>query len=210
MVINLKYIEFRQKMKSFPVFSVREIEKQFPGFDSRRLVEWQKKGYIQKLRNRYYYFTDREIDEQFLYYSANRVYRPSYISLESALSYYDFIPEGVFRVLSCSTLKNRKFETTCGTFIYFHLKSALFFGYRLVSWKQYYIAIATPEKALVDYLYLHPDVKNIEDLEALRWNVLAISEKIDRGKLNEYEKYINSPALSKRLSLLRGSLDAKP
>lgn len=205
----MKYVDFRQKMNSFPIFSVQEIEKQFPGFDSRRLVEWQQRQYLQRLRNRYYYFTDREIDEQFLYYSANRIYRPSYISLESALSYYDFIPEGVFCVLSCSTLKNQKFETALGTFSYFHLKNALYFGYRLMPWKRYYIAIASPEKALIDYLYLHPDIKTDEDLVALRWNILAISDTIDRGELIRYEKYISSPTLSKRLSLLKGLLDAK-
>ena len=45
----MNYFVFRQKMKSFPIFSVQEIEKQFPDFDSRRLVEWQAKGYIQNL-----------------------------------------------------------------------------------------------------------------------------------------------------------------
>ena len=205
----MKYVEFRQKMNSFPIFSVQEIEKYFPQFDSRRLVEWQERRYLQRLRNRYYYFTDREIDEQFLFYSANRIYHPSYISLGSALSYYGFIPEGVFHVLSCSTLKNQKFVTNCGTFSYFHLKNALFFGYRLLHWKKYYIAIATPEKALIDYLYLHPDIKQVEDLVALRWNILAIRDTIDRGKLIEYEKYINSPTLSQRLALLKGLLDAK-
>jgi len=205
----MKYVEFRQKMISFPVFSVQEIEKQFPGFDTRRLVEWQDKGYLQRLRNRYYCFTDKEVDEQFLYYSANQIYRPSYVSLESALAYYGFIPEGVFQILSCSTLKNQKFETPRGTFIYFHLKSAMYFGYRLVSWQQHQYALAEPEKALIDYLYLRPEIKHIEDIETLRWNILSINEKVDREKLNDYEKYINSPALSKRLSLLSDLLDAK-
>ena len=68
----MNYFVFRQKMKSFPIFSVQEIEKQFPDFDSRRLVEWQAKGYIQKLRNRYYCFKDVPINEPSRY--ENKIY----------------------------------------------------------------------------------------------------------------------------------------
>lgn len=32
---------FKEALQVFPVFSIREIEKHFPGFDNRRLVEWQ-------------------------------------------------------------------------------------------------------------------------------------------------------------------------
>ena len=85
----------------------------------------------------------------------------------------------------------------------------MYFGYRLVSWQQHQYALAEPEKALIDYLYLRPEIKHIEDIETLRWNILSINEKVDREKLNDYEKYINSPALSKRLSLLSDLLDAK-
>ena len=205
----MKYIVFRQKMKSFPIFSVREIEKQFPGFDRRRLVEWQEKGYIQKLRNRYYCFTDQLIEEQYLFYVANQIYRPSYVSLESALAHYGFIPEGVFQTISCSSLKSHKFEASRGTFIYRYLKRTMFFGYQLMPWRQYHFALAEPEKALIDYLYLNPDVRDVEDIEALRWNINSIGDQIDRKRLSAYEMYIASPALSKRLLVLKDMLDVK-
>lgn len=207
----MNYIVFQQKMRSFPVFSVREIEKQFPGFDTRRLVEWQEKGYIQKLRNCYYYFTDQTIDQQFLYYIANQLYRPSYVSLESALAHYGFIPEGVFETISCTTLKSQRFETPAGTgtFVYHHLKRAMFFGYCLVPWKEYHYALAEPEKAIIDYLYLHPEVKATEDVEARRWNIFSIKEQIDTKKLAVYEKYIRSTVLSRRLNVLKEMLDVK-
>jgi hypothetical protein len=38
--VNMIYLEFKEIMQQFPVFSVREIEKHFPEFDNRRLVEW--------------------------------------------------------------------------------------------------------------------------------------------------------------------------
>lgn len=203
----MNYTEFRDEMKAFPNFSVREIEKHFPGFDNRRLVEWQKKGYIQKLRNRYYYFSDQEVDESFLYYTANQLYHPSYVSLESALSRYGFIPEGVFQITSCTTLKTNSFNTPVGNFSYRHLKPSLFFGYQLEEWDDHRYAIAEPEKSLIDYLYLHNEVNEIADIEALRWNATEINNRISMQTLNSYETHINSPALSKRLNTLKTYLD---
>lgn len=195
-------------MDAFPVFSIQEIAKQFQGFDWRRLVEWQDKGYLKKLRNSYYCFSDQRMEQFFLFYMANHLYRPSYVSLESALAYYGFIPEGVFQVISCSTLKNQRFDNSHGTFNYFHLKNSLYFGYRLLSWHEYHFALAEPEKALIDYLYLHPEIKQVTDLEARRWNILSIRDQIDRNKFDKYESYIGSLALSRRLALLKGLLDA--
>ena len=203
----MNYTEFRDEMKAFPNFSVREIEKHFPGFDSRRLVEWQEKGYIQKLRNRYYYFSDQEVDEPFLYYTANELYHPSYVSLESALSHYGFIPEGVFQITSCTTLKTNSFSTPVGKFTYRRLKPPLFFGYQLEKWNEHRYAMADPEKTLIDYLYLHNEVNEIADIEALRWNATEINNRISMKTLTRYEAYINSPALSKRLNTLKTYLD---
>lgn len=204
----MNYIEFRDVLKEFPNFSVRDIEKNFPGFDSRRLVEWQEKGYIKKLRNRYYYFSDQDLTDPFLYYTANDLYRPSYVSLESALSRYNIIPEGVFRITSCTTRKTNSFNTPAGDFSYRHLKRSLFFGYYLEKWGDHRYAFAEPEKTLIDYLYLHPEVKELEDIESLRWNSLEIKNQISMEKLNTYEAYIDSTALSYRLETLKTFLDA--
>lgn len=205
---DMNYTEFRHEMEVFPNFSVREIEKHFPGFDSRRLVEWQKKGYIQKLRNRYYCFSDQEIDESFLYYTANELYSPSYVSLESALSKYNFIPEGVFQVTSCTTLKTNSFSTPVGNFFYRHLKPSLFFGYQLEEWDGRHFAVAEPEKTLIDYLYFHHKIQEETDIESLRWNADGINSRISRKKLNDYNNHISSPALGKRLNVLKQFLDA--
>ena len=204
----MNYTEFRDKMNPFPNFSIREIEKHFPDFDSRRLVEWQKKGFIQKLRNRYYFFSDQQINEAFLYYTANQLYRPSYVSLESALSRYRFIPEGVFQITSCTTLKTNSFSTPVGKFTYRRLKPSLFFGYQLEEWNDHRYAMAEPEKTLIDYLYLHNEVKETDDIEALRWNAAEIKCRISMKTLNSYEAYISSPALSRRLNTLKTYLNA--
>lgn len=122
----MTYTEFRQKLRPFPCFSILEIEKHFPAFDSRRLVEWQDKGYIKKLRNQYYYFSDLRVDEQFQFFTANVLYRHSYVSMESALAHYGFIPERVFQITSCTTLKTNSFETPVGSFSYQRIKPSFF------------------------------------------------------------------------------------
>lgn len=205
----MNYIQFRNIMQKYPVFSISEIEKQFPGFDSRRLVEWQKKGYIEKLRNKYYYFADQSIEEGFLFYTANNIYSPSYISLESALSIYNIIPEGVFQITCITTRKTNLIDTSLGEFKYRHIKSDLYFGYSLKEWRKYRYLIAEPEKAIIDFLYYNPVVKDVEDLSLLRWNPDSIRDSIEYKKLEEYRKYIDSKTLNNRISLLKEFIDAK-
>lgn len=212
----MNYTEFRNKLNPFAEFTVQEIRKYFPKFDTRRLVEWQRKGYITKLRNGYYCFTDQTINEQFLFYTANQLCRPSYVSLETALSYYGFIPEGVFQITSCTTLKTQSFKTPYGSFAYRHIKASIYFGYQLIEWSQsvasteksYRFTMASPEKTLIDYLYLNAEVKDTKDIEALRWNRPRILETIDMRKLELFARYIGSPALDQRLTILRSYLNA--
>ena len=204
----MNYLEFARTLNTFPCFSTREIMKYFPGFDRRRLVEWQAKGYIQKLRNSHYCFSDHPDEENFRHYLANQLYKPSYISLESALAWYGFIPEAVFQMISCSTRKSQRFETPRAIFVYRHIKKELFFGYRLISRKLQNLSVAEPEKALIDYLYLHSEIQGIDDLLSLRWNTFAINEQISRKTMDHYEKVIASPILSHRLNLLKELLDA--
>ncbi len=206
----MNYRQFHDEMNVFPVFSIREIEKHFPGFDSRRLVEWQDKGYIQKLRNRYYFFTGNSVNERYLFFAANELYSPSYVSLESALSWYGFIPEGVFQITSCSTRKTQSFETPLGSFSYRHVKPTLFFGYQLEEWNNHHFAIAEPEKTVIDYLYLHHEIGDPDDLESLRWNSAEMNNSLSMEKIDLYASHIDSKALIKRLNLLKEYLNANP
>jgi hypothetical protein len=53
-----------------------------------------------------------------LFHVAGRILRPSYISLESALSAHGWIPEGVFAITSCAFKRSREFVTPLGRFEY--------------------------------------------------------------------------------------------
>lgn len=192
------YNLFREKLYKFPVFSRKDIEKTFQNFDNKNLVNWQRKGYITKVRNNFYIFSDKKKDEVLLFHLANSIYVPSYISLESALSYYQIIPEGVYSMTSVSTLKTNQFETQLGNFNYAHVKKELFFGYRIIAENEIRYKIATLEKTILDYLYLHPTIKNQEDIEALRWNK-DLLEKIDRQLLEGYLSLFKSTVLERKV-----------
>ena len=51
----------------------------------------------------FYLLAGQPVDRQFLFHAANRIYPPSYVSLEAALKYYGLIPEETFQITSVST-----------------------------------------------------------------------------------------------------------
>lgn len=203
----MNFIEFQNTYREFTLFSTNDIEKRFPGFDRKVLVVWQKKGYIQKIRNNWYCFAKQELNERDRFFIANKIYAPSYVSLESALSFYNFIPEGVFQVTSVSTLKTKQFDTPLGVFRYRNFKPELYFGYRLEQQPTQkrlagWFKIATPEKAIIDFVYLNPQYKDKLDFEGLRINWWEFEEKIDDQVLKNYLSYIDSTALTNRINNL--------
>jgi predicted transcriptional regulator of viral defense system len=196
----MNYLLFREKLQRFKIFSLTDVKKIFSSFDSRRLVEWQEKGYIKKVINRWYVFADVSKEDNLLLWVANRIYQPSYISLETALSYYGLIPEAVYTTTSMSTLKTASFDTSLGTFAYRHVKPKLYFGYRVVEWQGFPIKIAEPEKVILDYLYLNPKLNRNEDWQSLRLNQEILHNIVDVKKLQEYLSIFQAKALDKRAS----------
>lgn len=199
----MNYLSFREAMLPYHIFSTKDVIKQFPDFDSRRLVEWQKKGYLQKLINRWYIFKEIQIDEMLLYRISNVIYKPSYISLESALAHYHFIPEGVYRLEAVASRKTKQFETPVATFNYRNLKEKLFFGYHILYKDNLPIMLAEAEKALLDYLYLSHAIKTEDDIRSLRLNTYEIQQNINWEKLKRYALMFNSSVLDKKIKQLQ-------
>lgn len=198
----MNYITFRNRFNHYKIFSVNDIKKSFIDFDSRRLVEWQEKGYIRKVINRWYVFSDIEVDDNMRFWIANRIYQPSYVSLESALSYYNLIPEAVYTTTSLTSNKTISFDTSEGTYSYRHIKPSLFFGYQVVEWQGFPIKMAELEKVILDYLYLKVHVKTIQDLESLRLNAEDLKEQLSVDRYHEYLVLFDNKALIKRGTLL--------
>lgn len=198
----LSFIHFKEHFEPFQVFSIADILKWHPGFDSRRLVEWQDKGYVKKIINRWYCFADLSVKESVLFLIANRIYSPSYISFESALSHYGFIPEGVYAVHSATSLKTQSFSTSLSHFFYRHIKPQLMFGIRLVKSGNQQVRMAEPEKALLDYLYLNASLNSPLDFESMRLNRSQCEEQLDDQKLSKYLSLMNNSALARRVKTM--------
>ncbi len=204
----MQFLEFKQHFRNYLVFSVNDIKKEFPTFNKMNLPAWQKKGYLRKIRNSWYCFTDIDIDETILFYIANKIYQPSYVSLETALSYYGIIPESVFSITSVTTLKTQKFKNNTVLNTYSNIKKECFFGYNLIQKQNYTYKIADPEKTVSDYLYFRPAVKTTEDIESLRFNKHRLREKINLQKLFDYALIFNSKILFKKIDLLKKYINA--
>jgi predicted transcriptional regulator of viral defense system len=204
----MQYLTFRETFKNFTVISSADIGSVDAHFHRRRLNEWQDKGYLKKIIKGYYRFSDTALDENILFETANRIYAPSYISLEMAFSYYGFIPEAVYGITSATPRPTRTFDTQAGTFSYQTLKSRLFFGYQIVEYgAQKHFAIASPEKAILDFCYLHPSLTGTEDFIRLRFNWEVIREKVQESVFFEYLDRFGQKALSKRVAAFQGFLN---
>lgn len=83
---------------------------------------------------------------------ANQIYGPSYVSVETALSFYGLIPERVYEIASMTTKATKEFNTPAGVFTYTHLPLPYYaFGLNMVKLSTDQRAIvASPEKALCD------------------------------------------------------------
>ncbi|MBI2427114.1 MAG: hypothetical protein HYV34_04670 [Candidatus Kerfeldbacteria bacterium] len=197
----MNYYEFKEQLNDFLVFSITDIRKVESTFYRRRLNEWQDKGYIKKLRRGYYMFADTQLNEESLFLIANKLYTPSYVSFEMALSYYGLIPEGVYSVTSATSKKTIKFKTPVGEFSYRNLKPQLLFGYSLqLVGKQKY-KLAEIEKAVLDYLYLNPASTRKADLLEWRFEASEFLAKADITKFNRYVQVFQSPSLARRAKL---------
>lgn len=62
--------------------------------------------------------------------------------------------------------------------------------------------MATPEKALLDLLYLYPFYKTEQDMLDLRLDEDFMEDEFNVGSMNDYLARINSNALSQRVNTL--------
>ena len=108
-------------------FNIHQVYAWKPGFDRNNFVRWAQKGYIIRLRQGYYSFPEYKGKPDFALYFANRIYRPSYVSLHTALSFYGIIPEAVVQITSVTTLKTAGFTNEFGEYSYKSISGDLMF-----------------------------------------------------------------------------------
>lgn len=150
-----------------------------------------KKGIFQKLTKKRYFFALSSAADFEL---ANFLYSPSYISLETALSFHSIITQFPYQITSITPKKTKTINALNKDFAYFHIKQDLFFGCE----KQEKFLIAQPEKALLDYLYFCS--KGLRSFEQDDFDFKKIDKKtfktfIKKAKNKNLNKFIEKHKL---------------
>jgi len=206
----MNFVEFKSKMTELVCFNLNQIYAVQPDFDRYNLVRWKKKGYLVALRNGFYTFPDFLGKPDYAYFFANKMYQPSYVSLHTALAFYGIIPEAVVQITSVSSLKTAFFANAFGEFSYKKIKSNLMFGYDLKPMdNRRNLLFATPEKAILDLLYLYPFYDNEQEIIELRFDEDFMQDDLNVGCLLEFTAKFRSKALDKRVKILQRVYDLK-
>jgi predicted transcriptional regulator of viral defense system len=182
----MNFVDFTKIFGNHRIIDIRNVVNYFDNLDRRRLYEWQAKRHIIKITNNFYIFAGKPVDDLALKEIASQIYQPSYIGLQSALTYYRFIPEAVFQITNITTRRNKTIRTPVGVFHYRAVKPGLFFGYNAVDMENGSFFISDPEKTLLDYLYFLPHADKKDSLEDARFNLEEIRRTIKVEKMKDY------------------------
>lgn len=126
---------------------------------------------------------------------ANLILSPSYVSFESALSFYGILPQFPYQITSATPLKSANINSLNKEFSYTHLSAKMYWGYT----KTNSFLIATPEKTLADMMYLAS--KKLRKIDFAEMDFTNINKKILKNmaqKINfvpfkkYYDRYTNS------------------
>jgi predicted transcriptional regulator of viral defense system len=154
------------------LFSVSEKAATFFIFDH------TKRGLFSKLKNGLYALTSALPSELLI---ANKLYQPSYVSFEYALSYHHLIPETIYTITSATTKPTREFEALDKVFHYYKIKKEAFLGYEPRKIDNVTVLIAEPEKALIDYLYF-------VSLGKKRLSERLVTKNLSKKRILDYTK----------------------
>jgi hypothetical protein len=131
------------------------------------LRKLNREGVLEKVERGKYLLKSKGVNELAL---ANFLYSPSYVSLESALSFYGIISQFTYEVTSVTPKKPVLKRINGKVFSYAHLQKGLFWGYE----KKDDFLIALPEKALLDQLYL--GTKGLKNIDLSEYDLALIKK----------------------------------
>jgi len=156
-----------------------------------QLSRWVKDGRVIRLRKGVYVLAApyRKVRVE-PFCIANSLKRPSYVSAQSALAWYGLIPEYVAAVTSVTTGRPETIETPLGRYEYRHVKQSLFHGCRQVDLMEgQRTVVATPEKALLDLIYLTPGGDSPDYIRQLRLQNL---DRLDTADLRNEAHHLKN------------------
>ena len=181
----MKFMEMYKTLEAHRlfVFSFDELLLLYPNETKENLrklmYRWKRKGWVTSLKKGLYEIAyPRPVNAPDLFV-ANRMYQPSYISLETALSHYSIIPEIAMAVTSITTKPTRTYKNSHGLFLYRTVKPEIFKGYSIEEIRGFPVLIAEPEKAFIDYLYFQNYRKKKFE---------PLNQRFDREKIKAFSR----------------------
>lgn len=156
------------------------------------------KGDLIRVRNGLYLVGEKKRKVPFSSFElANFIVEPSYVSLESALSFYGLIPEAVYTTTSVTTKIIKEQKTPVGQFSFSYLKTEYFnFGFYRYKNGDNKFLIATPLKALIDYIVLKKKhYKTVEELEE--------DLRFDFDEFKNYKNFVNKEKINEMLNVYK-------
>ena len=170
-LVNQTIFSTTIKDKKMSVFTAADIQALFGlsrGATVMLLHRYTSRHFTLRLKRGLYALAQTPPPELFV---AGKLYEPSYVSREFALSFHRVIPENVYEITSVTPKATRRFETNGQIYTYRKIKKTAFTGYIIEKQKGVSFRIADAEKALVDASYF----RLLDGLKPLA--------RFDRGKI---------------------------
>jgi len=149
-----------------------------------------KEGVLERVSKGYYILTSNRPSD---FEIANALYRPSYVSLDSALNYYGILVQSPQQITSVTTKRATAIKNGGKTFSFVQISPGYFSDYQIVD----NFLIATPEKALVDTMFtvaLGRASLSVEELNL---------QSIDRNKVKELAAKIRNKAFKNYYKIVK-------
>lgn len=165
------------------------------------LSRFTKRGITVRLR-RNLYVTKSYIDStdrkgtysDYIEFIANKLYSPSYLSLDYVLYEHNMLTEIPRNITSVALRKTDRFSNELGNFIYHKVKEELFLGFTVTKKGDFSILKATKAKALFDFLYFRKKLLvDREAVDELRLNLQEFKKK----DFKELEGYVDMEGTAK-------------
>ena len=200
----MDFLEFKGAMSDLAYFNLGDACRQLRRHSQQELADWLKmwvkEERLIKIRD-YYVFPEYRGRREYALALACRLYTPSYISLYTALSYYEMIPKTTC-LITCITsartnaARSISFTNVFGDYSYKTMANKKLFGFsQKLTTSNHVLCLADPEKALLDQLYFYPD-------HELQWNGDYLRNKLNREQLADYISRMKCVGLEMRVKLL--------
>ena len=134
------------------------------------------------------FYNKNKGDISYPFYLANILRTPSYVSLWTALQYYNLTTEAIHTITSITPKVTRAYRTKIGNFSYQSIQEELFLDFSLTK-GEFDFFIASPAKALFDLLYFKTYRFRGVHFKDIKTLVTELRIDIDEMSRKEQEKF---------------------